>query len=182
MNISGENVIAADQQTVWTGLNDTEILRQSIPGCEEFEEIGDNEYKAVIVTRIGPVKAKFNGTVQLGDFDPPNGYTLSGAGSAGSMGYAKANARVTLSPAEGGTRLKYDVDAEMTGKIAQLGSRLIESTAGVLAGQFFKRFGTLVAETPEGAPAAAAGSSTKWIIIGAGALVAAAAAIYFLMT
>ena len=144
MKLSGENIIPADQELVWKALNDVDVLRQAIPGCEQLEAVNENEYTATIVTRIGPVKAKFNGNVQLTDLNPPNGYTLVGSGSAGSMGNAKATAQVTLQPVSEGTHLRYNVDAEITGKIAQLGARLIESTAGILAGQFFKRFSALV--------------------------------------
>jgi uncharacterized protein len=178
IKISGESTIAAKQDVVWKALNDTETLRQSIPGCEQFEEIAENEYKATIITRIGPVKAKFNGSIKLADFDPPNGYTLSGAGSAGSMGNAKVKARVTLTPIDEGTLLNYEVDAEMTGKIAQLGARLIKSTAGILAGQFFKRFGTLVAGPTQ--TAKPGGGLSRWILIAAGAIILIILATYFL--
>jgi len=156
MKISGENIIAADQQTVWEGLNNPEILRQSIPGCESLQLVGENQFKATVTTRVGPIKAKFDGAVELSDLNPPHGYTLSGSGSAGAMGNAKGLARVTLVANGDGTTLTYDVDAEVNGKIAQMGSRLIKSTAGLLAGQFFRRFGEIVSGSTDGASPTAA--------------------------
>ncbi|MEM7523325.1 MAG: carbon monoxide dehydrogenase subunit G [Pseudomonadota bacterium] len=179
MKITGENTIPMDQEAVWRGLNDPEALRQSIPGCESLEKTGDNAFKATVTTRIGPVTAKFEGDVELGDLDPPNGYTLRGSGSAGPMGNAKGAARVSLSAAEGGgTLLKYDVDAELTGKIAQLGSRLIQSTASLLAGQFFTRFASVIAgEAPS---ATGSGFAGKAIIMAVIVAVAVAGAIFAL--
>lgn len=156
MKITGENQIAAPPQRVWEALNDPEILRQSIPGCESLEKISDNEFKATVVTKIGPVKTTFHGEVSLSDLDPPNGYTLSGKGSGGSAGNAKGSAKVALTPQGGGTLLTYDVDAQVTGKIAQLGSRLILSSAKMLAGKFFDNFEIAVTGPPAAAPAKAA--------------------------
>ena len=153
MKITGKNQIAATPQKVWEALNDPDVLRQAIPGCESLEKISDNEFKATVVTKIGPVKTKFNGEVTLSDLDPPNGYTLSGKGSGGSAGNAKGSAKVSLTPEGNGTLLSYDVDAQVTGKLAQLGSRLIQSSAKMLAGKFFDNFETVVAGP---APAAAA--------------------------
>ena len=145
MKINGEQTIAATPDIVWRALNDPEVLRQAIPGCKSLDRKNGNGYRATVETKIGPIKATFNGDVELSDLDPPHGYTLSGRGSAGSMGNAKGSAKVRLTPNGGGTKLTYDVDAEVTGKFAQLGSRLIQSTAGLLAGQFFDRFGEVVA-------------------------------------
>ncbi len=180
MKITGEQNIAADPQKVWQALNDPEILRQSIPGCKSLERIGENSFRATIETKIGPVKALFNGEVQLSDLDPPHGYTLSGRGNAGSMGTAKGSARVRLLPNGVGTKLTYDVDADVTGKFAQLGSRLIQGTANLLAGQFFTRFGEIVAPAPAEV-AAAERPATAWLPWAvAGAAIAAAVAYYFL--
>lgn len=148
MEIKGENLIAATQAQVWEGLNDPEVLRRSIPGCESLEKTGDNQFKATVVTRIGPITARFNGQVELTDLDPPNGYTIVGSGAAGAMGGAKGKARVTLAPESDATRLTYLVDVDVSGRIAQLGGRLIQSTAGVLAGQFFNAFATAVGGPP----------------------------------
>lgn len=146
MEIKGDSLIAASQNAVWTGLNDPEILRQAIPGCESLEKTGENQFKATVVTRIGPITAKFNGEVELQDLNPPNSYTISGSGSAGAMGAAKGRAFVTLTPKGEETHLDYRVEADISGKIAQLGGRLIQSTAGILAGQFFNKFSTLVGD------------------------------------
>ena len=120
------------------------MLRQSIPGCESLEKTGENQFKATVVTRIGPITAKFNGEVELQDLNPPHSYTISGSGSAGAMGAAKGKAFVTLTPKGEDTHLDYRIEADISGKIAQLGGRLIQSTAGILAGQFFNKFTALV--------------------------------------
>jgi carbon monoxide dehydrogenase subunit G len=145
MKLSGEKILALPQARVWAALNDPEVLRQSIPGCESFEKLADNAFRATVASRIGPVQARFNGTVRLSDINPPNGYTLSGEGSGGAAGSAKGSAKVALAPAPGGTRLTWDADAQVSGKLAQIGSRLIDSTANMMAGQFFDRFEQLLA-------------------------------------
>jgi carbon monoxide dehydrogenase subunit G len=155
MKLSGENHINAPPQEVWRALNDPEVLKKAIPGCETLEKVSDTQFKATVVTKIGPVQAKFNGEVELTDLDPPNGYTISGKGSGGVAGNARGGAKVKLEPEGDGTKLSYDVDAQVTGKLAQLGSRLIDSTAKMLAGQFFNKFGEIVGK-PEEAPAPAA--------------------------
>ncbi|MEM9223843.1 MAG: carbon monoxide dehydrogenase subunit G [Pseudomonadota bacterium] len=188
MKISGENVIPVDQNKVWEGLNDPEVLRQAIPGCESLEKTGDNNFVATVVTRIGPVSVRFEGQVELADLDPPNGYTLKGSGNAGPMGAAKGAARVKLvQMPDGGTKLAYDVDAEMSGKIAQLGSRLIQSTANILAGQFFSKFSSVVAASasPAGAaavtaPVAAGSGKMKTLLLAGGAIVVIVVAILLL--
>ena len=154
MKLSGENRIKASPLEVWRALNDPEILKQAIPGCDTLE---DTHFKATVTTRIGPVQAKFNGEVELTDLDPPNGYTISGKGSGGVAGNARGGAKVRLEPDGAGTRLIYDVDAQVTGKLAQLGSRLIDSTAKMLAGQFFNKFEDIVGKSA--APVAAAGTA-----------------------
>jgi len=183
MKITGENQIAASPQKIWEALNDPEVLRQSIPGCESLEKISDNEFKAKVVTKIGPVKTTFHGEVALSDLDPPNGYTLSGKGSGGSAGNAKGSAKVALTPQAGGTLLTYDVDAQVTGKIAQLGSRLIQSSAKMLAGKFFDNFEAVVAGPP--AVAAAAGEApsktTIWLTV-AGSIVLALIVLYLFIS
>ncbi|MGE0629994.1 MAG: CoxG family protein [Hyphomicrobiaceae bacterium] len=144
MKLTGDNLIKAPPEVVWQALNDPSVLKQAIPGCDTLEKIGDTQFKATVTTKIGPVQAKFNGEVELTDLDPPNGYTISGKGSGGVAGNARGAAKVKLTPEEDGTRLTYDVDAQVTGKLAQLGSRLIDSTAKMLAGQFFNRFEEIV--------------------------------------
>lgn len=144
MEMKGDELISADQQTVWEALNNPEILKACIPGCETLEKISDTELSATVVTKIGPVKAKFSGDVRLENLNPPNSYSIVGEGKGGIAGFAKGGAEVTLSAEEGGTRLTYTVDAKVGGKIAQLGSRLIESTAKKLAGKFFASFSEMV--------------------------------------
>ncbi len=167
MKLSGQNEIAASPQVVWQALNDPDILRQAMPGCEALEKISDTAFKATIVTRIGPVKAKFNGQVELSDLDPPNGYTLSGSGSGGSIGDAKGAAVVRLQPnGNNTTLLTYDVDAVVTGKLAQLGARLIDSTAKILAGKFFNSFQNIVGGAEGAANETSSQSSLGWILLG----------------
>ena len=145
MNLTDQQFIVAPQATVWTALNDAEVLRQCIPGCKEIEQISPTEMRAKATIKVGPITATFGGTVTFSDVDAPNGYTISGEGQGGVAGFAKGSARVRLEPVETGTILHYDVRADVGGKIAQLGSRLIDATARKLAGEFFEKFGTVVA-------------------------------------
>lgn len=145
MQMSGEYRIPAPRQTVWDALNDPEILRQCIPGCEELVKNGENAFDAKVVAKVGPVRAKFGGTVQLTDIDPPNGYKISGHGQGGAAGFAKGGATVQLAEDGGGTLLSYTVDASVGGKLAQIGSRLIDATAKKMADDFFSRFAEIVA-------------------------------------
>ena len=157
MDMTGERLIPAPRAAVWAALNDVDVLKASIPGCQEITRHSDTEMSARVGLKIGPVSANFTGKVQLGDLDPPNGYTISGEGSGGVAGFAKGGAKVRLADAEGGaTRMGYDVSAQVGGKIAQLGARLIDSTAKQLADQFFDRFAHEVAarQAPSGAAAA----------------------------
>ena len=141
VTMSGEVVLPADKATVWARLNDAETLKASIPGCESLEKLSDTELQAVAKVKIGPVSARFKGKVTLSDMDPPNSYRISGQGDGGVAGFAKGGANVRLADdAGGGTRLAYDVDAQVGGKIAQLGGRLIDSTAKKLADEFFANF------------------------------------------
>ncbi|CAK7255122.1 MULTISPECIES: carbon monoxide dehydrogenase subunit G [unclassified Shinella] len=150
MDMNGSERIEAPVQTVWQALNDPDILRQCIPGCETLEKTSDTEMTATVALKVGPVKARFQGTVQLLNLDPPHSYTISGEGKGGMVGFAKGGADVAL--AEDGpdaTLLTYVVKAEVGGKIAQLGSRLIDSTAKKLAAQFFADFTQKVARVRE---------------------------------
>ena len=145
MDMQGSERIEAPVETVWRALNDPEILKQSIPGCESLEKTSDSQMTAKVVLKIGPIKAKFEGAVELQNLNPPQSYTISGEGKGGLAGFAKGGADVTLTPEEGGTTLlTYTVKAEVGGKIAQLGSRLIESTSKKLAGEFFSNFNSAV--------------------------------------
>ena len=141
MEMTGERRIPAPRQQVWDALNDPEVLRASIPGCESVEREGEDQFKARVAVKIGPMSAKFAGKVKLTNINAPAGYTISGEGSGGAMGFAKGGADVALAeagPAE--TLLNYNVKAQVGGKIAQLGARLVDSTAKQMAGQFFDRF------------------------------------------
>ena len=127
MTMKGEVHLPADRQKVWDMLNDPEVLKQCIPGCQELEKTSDTTFKATAKIKVGPVGATFKGNVELSELDPPNGYKISGQGEGGVAGFAKGGARVSLSDApQGGTILGYDVEANVGGKIAQLGARLID--------------------------------------------------------
>jgi len=140
MKLSDEKRIEAPRDVVWAGLNDPDILKQSIPGCDTLTQVSDTEFEAEVRAKIGPVKAKFKGNVQLSDLNPPVSYRISGEGKGGAAGFAKGGATVTLSEDGDATILKYDVDADVGGKLAQIGGRLIEGSAKKLAGEFFNNF------------------------------------------
>ncbi len=146
MHMSGEREIAAPKDVVWAALLDKEVLKEAVPGCQEMEGSAEEGFTATVVQKVGPVKATFKGAVTLSDMDAPNGLTLSGEGKGGAAGFAKGGAKVRLSDDEGGTRLDYDVEAKVGGKLAQLGSRIIDGFAKKMADQFFQRF----QETVEG--------------------------------
>ncbi len=133
MTMSGEYQLPAPREDVWQKLNDPEVLKSCIPGCEELEKLSDTEFRAVATTKIGPVKARFKGKVRLTDLDPPNGYRISGEGDGGVAGFAKGGATVALLPKDGGTLLTYNVEAQIGGKLAQLGQRLVNGAAKKVA-------------------------------------------------
>ena len=141
MEMHATRTLDADRATVWAALNDAEVLKACIPGCEELTGSPEEGFAAVVKQKVGPVKATFKGQVTLSDVVPAQSYTISGEGKGGVAGFAKGAAQVALSDAEGGgTELHYDVDAKVGGKLAQLGSRLIDSFARKMADQFFERF------------------------------------------
>jgi carbon monoxide dehydrogenase subunit G len=144
MTMTGEVELPAARETVWAKLNDPETLKSCIPGCEELNMLSPTEFEAVAVNKIGPVKAKFKGRVTLSDLDPPNGYRISGQGDGGVAGFAKGGAVVALADKDGGTLLTYNVEAQIGGKLAQLGQRLINGAAKKLADQFFENFAAAV--------------------------------------
>jgi uncharacterized protein len=140
MVMNGEVQLPAARELVWAKLNDTEALKASIPGCETLEKLSDTEFQAVATNKVGPVKARFKGKVRLSDLDPPNGYRISGEGDGGVAGFAKGGATVALTDKDGGTLLTYNVEAQIGGKLAQLGQRLVNGAAKKLADQFFAKF------------------------------------------
>ncbi len=142
--IEGEERIAAPIDKVWAALNDPEVLKEAIPGCQNLDMKSPTEMAATVVLKIGPIKATFNGEVTLKNLNPPHSYTIQGEGKGGIAGFAKGGADVTLTEDGADTILKYAAKADVGGKIAQLGSRLIESTSKKLAGQFFSTFGEKV--------------------------------------
>jgi carbon monoxide dehydrogenase subunit G len=156
MDMTGEFRIPASRQRVWEGLNDPQILKQCIPGCQTIEKVSDTEFTAKVLAQVGPVKANFAGKVMLSDLDPPQSYTIAGEGTGGVAGFAKGSAKVNLAEDGGATLMNYTVQAHVGGKLAQIGSRLIDSVARKMAENFFTRFAAAVA--PEAAAPEAAGS------------------------
>ena len=152
MEMKGSRVVPTDIDTTWQALNDPEVLRACIPGCESIDRLSDSEYRLAMIARVGPVSAKFTGRLLLADIAAPRSYTLKFEGQGGAAGFANGTAKVQLSPADGGTRIDYAVNAQVGGKLAQIGSRLIDGAAAKVANDFFARF---VARAGSG-PAAAA--------------------------
>jgi len=182
MQLTSTRVVPAPVETVWAALNDPVMLTNCIPGCEALLPDGENAYTISLAARVGPVSANFSGRLQLSDLDPPRSYTLSFDGQGGAAGFANGNAKVALAPAENGaaTSLSYTVNAQVGGKIAQIGSRLVDGAAQKLADDFFRRFSDAVAVKVGAVPAAAAVSDSatpaprrRWVRIIALALMAA---------
>lgn len=147
MKMNGEVALPATRQIIWEKLNDPEVLKICIPGCQSLERTGDNGFAAVAKVKVGPVSATFKGAVVLSDLDPPNGYKISGQGEGGIAGFANGGAIVRLTDApQGGTLLSYDVEANIGGKLAQLGGRLIDGVAKKMADQFFGSFAKAVSD------------------------------------
>ena len=167
MDMQDSRQIGARRAVVWAALNDPDVLKACIPGCDSIEKTGENELQARVTLKIGPVKASFSGKVTLSNIDPPNGYTISGEGQGGAAGHARGGADVRLEEQGEETILHYTVRAEVGGKIAQLGSRLIDATAKKLAGEFFERFAEVVAPEAEG-DAASDQPQKKWWKFGMG--------------
>src|SRR5207245_9933412 len=173
MEITGEQLIPLPQAEVWRGLNDPEVLKACIAGCETMRRASDTEYRVVMVASVGPVKAKFNGKLLLSDLNPPTSYSLSFEGSGGAAGFGKGSAQVSLKAEGAGTRLTYSAKASVGGKLAQVGSRLIDGVARKMADDFFSAFN----ETLAGPAAKAAGAAapaigkrrvhTAWWVAGA---------------
>jgi carbon monoxide dehydrogenase subunit G len=140
MELAGQRRLPVDRDSAWKALNDPEILKASIPGCESIEKVSDDDYSVTVATALGPVRAKFRGRLRLENVVPPERYTLRFEGEGGAAGFAKGSADVTLTAKDGGTTLDYRVNAQVAGRIAQVGSRLIDSAAMKLADDFFAAF------------------------------------------
>lgn len=179
MDMTGEYKIPAPREKVWEALNDAEMLKASVPGCETLEKVSDTEFTATVMAKVGPVRAKFNGRVTLSDMDPPNGYTISGEGQGGAAGFGKGGAKVSLTDGDEGTVLRYEANASVGGKMAQIGSRVVEGVAKKMADDFFTTFVEQVAladgaeleapKTPETAQVPDEGSETgfpawAWVV------------------
>jgi uncharacterized protein len=153
MKMSGEYLILAPPERVWEGLNEPDILRECIPGCESLVRVSETELAAKATLKIGPAKMAFGGTVRLSDLNPPHGYRISGEAQGGASGFAKGGAVVALEPSDGGTLLRYQGDAQIGGKLAQMGSRLIDATSRKMADDFFRKFAEhMTAEQEAGIP------------------------------
>lgn len=147
MKMSDERVIAAEPEVVWAALLDPEVLKACVPGCQEMTGSPEDGFEATVVQKVGPVKATFKGAVTLSEMDEPNRLTLTGEGKGGAAGFAKGSSNVVLTPDAGGTKIAYEVNASVGGKLAQLGSRIIDSFAKKMADQFFERFQAVVEGT-----------------------------------
>ena len=154
MEMSGEQLVPASQGDTWLALNDPEILKGCVPGCESLERIVDNEYQVLMVARIGPVSAKFKGKLSLSDLKPPHSYAIAFEGQGGAAGFGKGSAQVQLAPDGDGTKLSYQVKAHVGGKLAQIGSRLVDAAARKISQDFFNAFNEKMGSL-HGAPAAA---------------------------
>jgi hypothetical protein len=178
MDMTGEYRIPAPRQRVWEALNDPEVLKAAIPGCEELNKVSDNELEAKVRAKVGPVSATFTGKVTLNDLNPPTSYRIAGEGKGGAAGYAKGGAEVNLAEDGAATILRYSAKADVGGKLAQIGSRLIQGTAKKMADDFFGKFSTIVgdryaAESPAPAAVEAAVPPSPWEPAGAPAAAAA---------
>lgn len=157
MEMTSQQLLPVDQATAWTALNDVDLLKQSIPGCESLVATGENAYEVGLLAAVGPVKARFKGRMHIEDADPPNAYTIRFDGQGGAAGFGKGHARVELQPEGPCTMLHYTASAQVGGKIAQIGSRLVDMAAQKMATQFFDKFSEALAERyPEAVAAAAA--------------------------
>ena len=165
MEMTSTRVVNAPPDQVWTALNDPAVLKDAVPGCESFERVTDTEWRVVVAAKVGPVAARFNGRITLADLAPPTAYTLKFEGQGGAAGFANGEAKVSLAPSGSqATALTYTAKAQVGGKIAQLGSRLIDGAAAKMADEFFARFAERVAPTapePVSAEAAAAAAPAR---------------------
>jgi hypothetical protein len=158
MEMTGDQLIPLAQADVWRGLNDPEILKSCIAGCEAVDKTAENEYRIALTASVGPVKAKFTGKLSLSDLDPPNSYSITFEGSGGAAGFAKGGAQVKLTTEGSSTRLNYSAKANIGGKLAQIGSRLVDGVAQKMANDFFVKFNDVMGKSSGGATATAEAS------------------------
>jgi carbon monoxide dehydrogenase subunit G len=161
MQMTGQQRIPATRQQVWDGLYDPDVLRRSIPGCQMVEKEAEDRMRAIAEIKIGPIGARFTGTVTLSDIDPLNSYTLTIEAQGGTVGFVKNIAKVKLSEADGGTLLTYEMDAQIGGRLAQLGGPIMDATAKQLAARFFQQFGKIVSGDAAEPPAEAGAAATR---------------------
>jgi hypothetical protein len=175
MEMLGERQIGASRQLIWDTLNDATVLKSCLPGCDRLEKVSDSMFETTITAKVGPVKTTFVGSVTLSDIDPPNAYTISFEGKGGAAGYAKGSAKVRLADRDGGTQLQYVIAASLGGKLAQMGSRVVDGVARQMADDFFGRFAEIVAptasaekpiETPRAMPEGRRISPLQWALVG----------------
>lgn len=156
MEMTGEQIIDQPQSKVWEALNDPDVLKGCIPGCDTLDRVSDTEYKMTMTAAVGPVRAKFNGKLNLSEVNPPVSYTIAFEGSGGAAGFGKGSAQVSLSPEGSGTKLTYSAKAQIGGKLAQVGARLIDGVAKKMADDFFAAFKKRLTPVAAEAPAATA--------------------------
>jgi len=187
MELTNTRSVPASVETTWAALNDPETLKACIPGCESLERSGENELKAVVTSRVGPVSARFTGLIRLSDIVPSNSYTIHFEGQGGAAGFARGEAHVSLAPQDGGTRIDYTAKAQVGGKLAQVGSRLIDGAASKLADDFFARFAerltpaAAVAPSTTPVPEAAQVWRRMWFRLALAAAIIVAIAAYWLL-
>ena len=187
MELTSSRTVPASVEKTWAALNDPETLKACIPGCESIERVSDTEFKVAMTARVGPVSAKFSGRIILSDIVPPTSYKISFEGQGGAAGFARGEAKVALTPDGPGTRIEYNVNAQVGGKLAQIGSRLVDGAAAKIADDFFACFverlggGAAAAAEPVVAPAEAATTSrTLWLRLAVAAAIIVAIFIYWL--
>jgi carbon monoxide dehydrogenase subunit G len=186
MELTNTRTVPASIETTWAALNDPETLKACIPGCESLERSGENELKAVVTSRVGPVSARFTGLIRLSDIVPSNSYTIHFEGQGGAAGFARGEAHVSLAEQDGGTRIDYTAKAQVGGKLAQVGSRLIDGAAAKLADDFFARFAERL--TPQAAAAVPApaletapAGRRMWLRLALAAAIIVAIAVYWMI-
>jgi uncharacterized protein len=185
MEMNSSRAVPADVETTWRALNDPEVLKACIAGCESIERVADNEFRVAMTARVGPVSARFSGRIVLSDIVPPKSYTITFDGQGGAAGFATGEAKVVLSPDGNGTRLEYQAKAQVGGKLAQIGSRLVDGAAAKVADDFFARLverlggAPTAAQLPSPADAAAA-QKRMWLRLALAAAIVVAVSIYWL--